>query len=136
MKHLRTAALVALVGLSLSARAGDFDGSKDLLCASQLAVDCGREGECEEGLPDSLNIPSFFAVSLQENAIRATRPDQSSIDAPIKSKTVENGQLLLQGSENGRGWTAAISQTSGNLVVSVAGEDVAFVIFGACSVKP
>ena len=121
MKHLRTAALVVLVGLSLPARAGDFDGSKDLLCAAQLAIDCGREGACSQGLPEDLNIPAFFAVSLQENAIRATRPDQSSVDTPIRSKTVEDGQLLLQGSENGRGWTASIFGFLNRFVIKIDG---------------
>jgi hypothetical protein len=49
------------------------------------------------------------------------------------------GKLILQGAEDGvenvrdgLGWTAAISEESGKFILSASGEEVAFVIFGAC----
>jgi len=50
-----------------------------------------------------------------------------------------NGKLILQGTDaglkdeaNGGGYTMSINQTYGNMVLTVAGQDVAFVGMGAC----
>jgi len=40
--------------------------------------------------------------------------------------------LILQGVENGRGWTLAITETSGKMVLTVSGNEEGFVVFGAC----
>ncbi len=49
-----------------------------------------------------------------------------------------DGKLILQGAEDGYekmrdglGWTMAISEATGQVVLTAAGEGVAFVIFGA-----
>ena len=49
-----------------------------------------------------------------------------------------DGKLILQGAEDGYdkmcdglGWTMAISEASGQVVLTASGEQVAFVIFGA-----
>ncbi len=141
MRGLMISALAAAAVLAAPApgapkAASEFDGSKDLLCATLRAADCGRAGACESGLPDEFNIPAFVTVSFSDNAIRALRPDQSVLDTAIQSKTGEDGRLILQGVENGRGWSAAISEQTGRFVVSVAGEDVAFAVFGTCTVLP
>ena len=116
--------------------ASEFDGSKDLLCATLRAADCGRAGACESGLPEQFNIPAFATFSFSDNTIHGLRPDQSELDTAITSKTSEDGRLILQGVENGRGWSAVILEETGRLVVSVAGEDVAFAVFGTCTALP
>ena len=141
MRGLLTSALIAASMLAAAAptalkAASEFDGSKDLLCATLRATDCGRASACEFGQPDEFNVPSFFTVSFGDKAIRAIRPDQSALDTAIQSKSSQDGRLILQGIENGRGWSAAISEQTGRVVVSVAGEDVAFAVFGTCTVQP
>jgi hypothetical protein len=49
------------------------------------------------------------------------------------------GKLILQGADegiekvrDGLGWTAAVSEESGKFILTATGEDVAFVVFGAC----
>ena len=39
----------------------------------------------------------------------------------------------MQGVENDRGWTVAVDQADGDLAMAVAGQDVNFMIFGACT---
>ena len=136
MKQLAPLTLAALLVAALPGRAAEIDGSTNLLCAAQLAVDCGRDGVCEQGMPEGLNIPPFFALDLAADRIRAARPDGSEVDTAIASKTLADGQMILQGAENGRGWSATIAQDTGHLVVSVSAEDVAFVVFGACTAQP
>jgi hypothetical protein len=39
--------------------------------------------------------------------------------------------MVLQGSENGRGWTMVISEETGKVSATVSDDQVGFVIFGA-----
>ena len=51
-----------------------------------------------------------------------------------------DGKLILQGAEDGYaemrdglGWTMAISEESGLVVLTTSGDEVGFVVFGACT---
>jgi hypothetical protein len=50
----------------------------------------------------------------------------------IKNRQQLDGMLILQGSENGRGWSMAINEKSNEMTLTVAGYQVGFVVFGAC----
>ena len=39
---------------------------------------------------------------------------------------------MLQGVENGHGWTMAIDTRHGRMTTSATGEDVSYLMFGAC----
>ncbi len=43
------------------------------------------------------------------------------------------GELILHGVEAGRGWSMAITEAAGRMVVTASGDEVAFVVFGACN---
>jgi hypothetical protein len=46
----------------------------------------------------------------------------------------ENGTVVLHGrGQNGRTWTATISEATGKLSAAIAEEGSAFIIFGACT---
>ncbi len=45
----------------------------------------------------------------------------------------EEGKLILQGVQLGLGWSMVITQESGTMALTAAGEQVVFVIFGACT---
>ena len=47
---------LAIGTLSYSATAGDFDGSRNLLCAAMDTAQCQQGGRCELGLPEDVNI--------------------------------------------------------------------------------
>src|SRR3546814_13751277 len=47
----------------------------------------------------------------------------------------ESGRLVLQGTQFGRAWSAIIGQDSGTMVLAVAGDGVAFAVFGACTAR-
>ena len=79
--------------------------------------------------------PDFSAKTLTSPGAGANGKS-SAIE---RSETVD-GKLILQGAEDGMegvrdglGWTIAISQDTGRMVVTASGEDVAFTIFGACT---
>lgn len=113
--------------------AEQVDGSKNVVCAALSAVVCIAEKGCSQGTSESINVPQFFHVDFGGQTIRATRPNGEKISSKIISKAQEKGELILQGVENGRGWSMAISEKSGRATLSVAGDQIAYTIFGACT---
>ena len=112
--------------------AGDFDGSKPLVCAMIEAFECGPDTGCESGTPESNGLSRFLRVDVGKKEVRTTKESQ---ERPSKIEKVGHaeGVLLLSGTQNGRGWNLTINESTGHMVLSVAGDQVAFVVFGACT---
>jgi hypothetical protein len=48
----------------------------------------------------------------------------------------DDDQIVLQGYEIGLGWTLAIDRGTGNIRITFAKSESAFIIFGACTAYP
>src|SRR5512135_1752272 len=132
MKIITSLILVGLVVAVSPAFAEDvFDGTKPLLCASVEALDCDPGVACERGIPEVMGAPQFLRIDFAKNEIagplRTTK---------IRSMEKNDAQLVLQGFEIGLGWTLAIDRFTGNMRVTFAGADSAFIVFGACTSQP
>ena len=113
------------------AAAGDFDGSRLLLCATVDTAACTLDGQCARGEAANVNIPPFVDVDVAQKQLREVGAERSS---EIKQVTRQSGQLVLQGvEENGRGWTLAISETTGSATLTVSGDHTAYVVFSRCT---
>lgn len=118
--------------------AAGFDGSSPLICAFSSAMECRPSEDCERVEVSEIRLPAFVNIDFDEHRIEG-RVENG------KTTTIENlehidGKLILQGAEDGvegerdgTGWTVTISEETGNMVVVAAGEDVAFIVFGACT---
>ena len=121
--------LAALIGcLGSAAIAGDFDGSRKLICAPVEAQECHTGEGCKAGIPDDVGAPAFLRVDFAKKAI--VGPKRTS---PIRSMDKGDNQILLQGTELGLGWNMAINMTDGKLVATFSNQDGAFVLFGSCT---
>jgi hypothetical protein len=133
---LRSAAMVAawlaLVGVP-TAMAGDYDGSKPLICAALQAISCQADGACKQGSVESLRIPQFFWVDVAAKTVGEKDPDGQIRKSPIESATQSATHLILQGRTERLGWSATVSKSSGRLVVTGADGASALVLFGACT---
>jgi hypothetical protein len=118
-----------------SASAGDFDGSKPLLCAPGEAIDCAARGECLQVSPGDLNLPRFITVDVRGKRLSGTPSGGEEQRTAIQNVQSVDGKLILQGAENGRGWSMVIDQATGDLAASVADQYNGFVLFGACTPK-
>jgi len=141
MKMLIKACIASLLFLALpvAAGAGDFDGSKPMLCSVIKAVECTPEGGCHEITPESVGVPQFLTVDLEEKTIKSTRKSDGDRTSVIKRIERMEGRLILQGSDEGIrdirdsvGWTAMVMENTGDFVVTASGDQVAFIVYGAC----
>lgn len=123
---------LGLVLTTHSALAQSADGVDPLICAVIDTLQCEAGAACLEGDAQALNVPSFVRLSLADKTIRGTRPNGESLNTVIGNITRDEGVLLLQGVENGRGWSMAITEATGRMVLTASGDNNAFIVFGAC----
>ena len=121
----------------LMASAGDFDGSKTLLFAAAKAFECTPMGGCDEVAVEEVFLPQFMKIDVKKKEISAVPPTETPASKIERMETVD-GKLILQGAEDGResirdgvGWTMAIAQDTGKVVLTSSGDEVAFIVFGA-----
>lgn len=132
--------ILCLCSAAATGLAGDFDGSKPLLCAVIDAVECGPGAKCEERTPDDINMPRFFRINFEKQTISSTKQSNVELSSKIEHMEHVDGQLILQGAEDaledvrdGVGWTMTVSETTGATVLTAAGDQVGFVVFCHCT---
>jgi len=142
MNMMKKSALIVffIYACSLSAFAGDFDGSRSLLCSTVDLVECLPGGNCQQVTHDSINAPKFLKINFKEKSISKPDVGEKRPNTMIERMERVDGKLILQGAEDGiegvrdgLGWSMAISEDSGNMVLTGSGDQVGFVIFGACT---
>ncbi|WP_300455669.1 hypothetical protein [Desulfobacula sp.] len=115
--------------------AGAIDGSSPCLCAITKIIECDSQGDCQEILPEAVNLPTFIEVDVKEKVLREFNTPDSKTSA-IKRVEMADSQLILQGAENQRVWSMMVTSETGKMSASVSGEDYGFLLFGACTVLP
>ena len=118
---------------SIQDAAAQFDGSEPLLCAVVQIVECEADGECHPVTTEMAMIPRFLKISFEKKTISATEESNRTDVSVLKNFERVDGRLIIQGAENGRGWTIVISEKTGKMSATVSDEDVGFVVFGACT---
>lgn len=111
-----------------AALAGNFDGSKPLICAPVASMDCIRGDNCLAGLPEDVGAPTFMRLDFAKKTVIGPK-----VTSDIILLDKADGQLLLQGREAGFGWTMVVDEQNGQMTVTLASRTGAFVLFGACT---
>jgi hypothetical protein len=119
--------------------AGDYDGSKPIIFSVKTVLECAPNGKSQIITAEEIDMPQFLIIDCKKMTISPFPPIPGRRDTVIKRMEHIDGKLILQGADDGIeevrdgvGWTAAISEDTGKTVVSAPGDDVGFVIFGAC----
>ena len=133
MKLLRLVSVVALVLVPGLAWAEALDGSKPLICASVDGHSCAPGEDCAAASTEALNIPQFLRINFAEKAVTAERPDGEERTSEIQRMEELENELILQGNQGGLGWSLTITRATGKMSLSAVGDQVAFVVFGACT---
>jgi len=109
--------------------AAEFDGTKVMICAPTETLKCDLNTGCAEGEAENVNLDRFLEIDVKNKTVTGIGSERTTA---IKHVGHDGGQLVLQGSQNARGWSATISESTGEMTIAVAGEKIAFVVFGAC----
>jgi hypothetical protein len=135
MKKLSVLGMITGLALGACATAeAQFDGSVPLLCAPSTVLECGEVGECRRATAEDANLPRFVKIDVGQRMVSAV--GDSARTSPIVTVERADQNLVLQGGQNGRGWSAVIAGDTGLLSFSVTAPGVGFVVFGACMPLP
>jgi hypothetical protein len=121
----------ALVGLGLASSAlaaGPRDGSVPLICAVTSMFDCTREAGCERQVPDEGD--ELWRVDVEKRVVSNLDGSRSS---PINTVEHKDGQLLLQGIQNGWAWSLVLYEETGRMSAGIADADGVIVLSGGCA---
>jgi hypothetical protein len=131
-------ALILSAVAAPSALAGDFDGSRPMLCSVINVIECtpATDGAVNA---ESVGLPQFLRVDVVKKKVWPAADKEGKRVSEIKRVERLDGKLILQGADagiedkrDGTGWSAMISETTGKFTLTVARENEAFVVFGAC----
>ena len=128
MKPIRYLVITLLSLLSMTTQAGDFDGSRLLICAPVTAMDCVRGDDCLTGLPEDIGAPAFMRLDFTGRAVIGPK-----VTSPILLMDKTSDQILLQGREIDFGWTIALDSKNGEMAVTLTDRNGAYVLFGSCT---
>lgn len=127
IKNIRNTMAACLCLAASLAQAGDFDGSKPLICATVEATDCSPGIPCAKGNPDDIGAPAFLRIDFKKKQILGTERATE-----IRFMEKDRDQLLMQGTELGFAWTLVID-AKGKMSVSLIDHTAAINLFGSCT---
>jgi hypothetical protein len=123
--------------IPLGGGAAEFDGSVPLLCSLAKAFECYEDQGCISVSVPGLNLPRFLKIDVTKKKVTTVK--EGGRTTVIQNVSEIDGKLILQGAEDavenvrdGLGWTVAVMEESGNMILTGSGDDVAFSVFGAC----
>jgi len=125
-------ALVLCGSFGKPATAG-FDGSSPLLCVPIEVFDCGANEGCFESSAETVSIPQFIRIDFQKKKASGTLENGVVREVGIERMERENGMLVLQGGQEGRGWSVTIGEDTGKMTLTASGDRFGFIVFGACT---
>ncbi len=127
-----------LASMVHAASATPFDGKTNLVCTVQQLFECDSYAGCH-GVAGEVAFPiRHLDVDFGNHAIKIEHL-QADLTSPIARSEVIEGKLVLQGTDSGLsgevdggGYTMTVNQRYGTMILSIAGQDAAFVATGAC----
>lgn len=117
--------------LAVGASAGPaIDGKRDLVCEPKHLAQCDVDALCATIAPEDVELPVRLLVSFKHKKLSAPNTDRTS---PIHSVEVVPAVVVVQGSQNGRGWSMVVDRASGALSGTIADAEGAIIVAGTCS---
>jgi len=135
MNRFNTTVLVCIaLFASGTANAKDtFDGSSNFICAAISVIGCLDVATCKKGEARTFDLPEFMTIDFKKKVVHATYDGGTAeVESPIKNSELSGTQLVLQGIENGHGWSMTIHRENGRMSLAVVGEELSYSMFGAC----
>lgn len=126
--------ILSVSGTSQVARAAGLDGTAPVVCETSETFDCAPGGQCIADSPEAINLPRLIRIDFAAKKAFTKRASGEERVAPINLQESQDGELILQGIQNGVAWSATISQENGDMSLAIAGGGAGLVVFGSCMV--
>jgi hypothetical protein len=110
--------------------AAPIDGKHDLMCQPQHVAQCDQTAVCATVALQDVELPPQLRVSFEQKKLSAPESERTS---PIHSVEIDPAVLVVQGSQNGRGWSMVIDRATGSLSGTIADAEGAFIVAGTCA---
>lgn len=118
--------------LAFSAQAQEIDASQPLRCALAEAAECDEMAECSDVTLEQIELPGELRVDFAAKQLVSSDGQRTS---PILAVEAQGAVVVLQGHQNGRGWTMVLERATGRLSATIATLEGAFVLAGGCSAE-
>jgi hypothetical protein len=135
IRTLRGIAAALSVLFPIIIHADALGDAEQLLCASSQVARCDAS-DCELGLPQKWNIPSFVIVDLTKKTLSTTAASSAQRHSPIAYISRDQNSIFLQGSENGRTFSFVIDKATGHASIAIAADGFTVSVFGECTPMP
>ncbi|HHP7235442.1 MAG TPA: hypothetical protein ACFCUC_12490 [Desulfobacterales bacterium] len=139
IKNMVLSVLVFILAIPSLSAAGDFDGTRPLVCTITDFTECIMEEGCIEIDPEAVNLPRIFWIDVKNKIMKDAKEGEGR-KSPIQSVQQIDNKLMIQGAEEGYediqdgfGWSIAIMQDTGRMVFTASGDLVGNVAFGVCT---
>jgi len=117
------------------ASAEGLDGSRNMVCAAVSVVACTEDHACFQGLAKHFGLPKVMIVDMNAKLVRGSAESGYKQDSPIKNAESTGSQFIVQGVENGHGWSMSVDRATGRMATILSGELVSYMIFGTCTAQ-
>jgi hypothetical protein len=140
LRKLITLLLAGTAGQALAIE-NHFNGKETLLCTIMTAQLCDVYG-CERADREKdLGGVHHLVIDFKRNRIKAPVQENTNVSAPIGQTRLVDDRLFLHGvneragvdANEARSWNMLIANPTGLMTLTVAGEEVALTMFGACT---
>jgi hypothetical protein len=129
---MRLLALWVLFALPAAAFAAELDAAQPLRCALAEAAECDEAAFCTDVTLDQIELPEAWRVDFGAKQLVSTDGRRTS---PIQAVETLDRVVVLQGHQNGRGWTMVVERATGHLSATITDIEGVFVLAGGCSAE-
>jgi hypothetical protein len=79
-----------------------------------------------------LNLPQFLKVDVKA---QKGHSEETGRVSPFERVEHLNGRMIVQGGQDGRGWTMTISEETGTMSATISSDGDGFVAFSVCTLR-
>ena len=133
MKRSLTTLLTVLGFWSGAIFADDISGQRNILCSVLSSDICLVNEGCTTLAPEELNIPQFIRIDAKTGTLSSTQASGHNRNTIADSMSRDEGQLILQGFEEGRAFSFYIDEASGRATFASASVGLSVTLFAACT---
>lgn len=122
-----------LTSLPLSASTNQISVKDNLICAVSQTALCHLNEECTVGTAEIANLPLLLRLDLKQKTIKSTRLTGEQRASTILSVNTSKNNLILQGVQEGSGWSMTIDKANGEMSASSSLDGQGYIAFGVCT---